>query len=93
MKFAKVMLLALALWMPVASFALTAAALPTIEQQAPCEDRDNAANIAEEHNELFLLPATSLPSAPETVDFIDLDGHSELVGHPVAPLIPPPNRL
>ncbi|MDX6770551.1 MAG: hypothetical protein SF051_13535 [Elusimicrobiota bacterium] len=92
MKLAKLLLVALALWMPVASFALTVAAPPSMELQAPCEERDTAANIAEEHNEAFLLPVTLLPTAAETVDFIDLDGHSGLVGHPVAPLLPPPNR-
>jgi hypothetical protein len=92
MKLAKMLLVALALWMPVASFAVTVAALPSMEQQAPGEDRDTAANIAEEHNEAFLLPASVLPTPTRTVDFIDMDGHAELVGHPVAPLLPPPNR-
>ncbi|UPT72756.1 MAG: hypothetical protein M0D55_12555 [Elusimicrobiota bacterium] len=91
MKLAKIALVALALWMPSASFA--AAVFQDKQSSCPAQEEqrspDEAAGEAES-DALFLASPVRLLVAPSAC-FVDHAGHEPLDGHLVEPLLPPPN--
>lgn len=89
MKLAKCLLVALALWMPAASFAVAAGYSASVEQGEPCEEASSH-DESSEQNELFLPAAVALLAPKDKLAF-DHVGHRPLDGHVDELLIPPPN--
>lgn len=95
MSHAKIPLLALVLWMPLAAFAAAADLAQSPDCAAQCEQAqlpDEAADASVEDNEPFPLPAAGVVLKPDAVRLPGHDGHQPLDGHLVAPLLPPPDR-
>lgn len=89
MNLAKCLLVALALWMPAASFTAAAAASVSVEHAAPCEEAPATEELSEQ-NELF-LPAYASPVPITNLRAFDHFSQRALDGHIVELLIPPPN--
>ncbi|MDP3542377.1 MAG: hypothetical protein Q8T11_07925 [Elusimicrobiota bacterium] len=88
MNFAKCLLVALALWMPAASFT-AAAANVAVEHAAPCAEAPAVEEVSEQ-NEMF-LPARVTPVAIPTLHTFDHFSQRALDGHVAELIIPPPN--
>lgn len=84
MTFVKILLVALALWMPAASFASAVGADLHVENEAPCSEHEA------EDNDLFLT-SSAAPFAPAFAHLVSHDSHSALDG-PVAELDGPPPK-
>lgn len=89
MNFMKCLLVALALWLPAASFAAAVGADARVEHTAPCAEPETSGCESEE-NEVFLAshPAGLAPAFKS--NFIH-NSQSSLDGPSVELLIPPPN--
>lgn len=92
MNLARCLLVALALWMPVASFAASAG-VTYADCTASCDDSapDEAMDSSAEDADMFFAQPLRAPVAPSSVGFHDSAGHRPLAGHLVEPLLPPPN--
>ncbi len=91
MKLAKCLLVALALWMPTASFA-AAIASPRAEQQAPCDEttpEESSESRAEE--DTMFLSSSVAPRSIVSAHTVETESHHPLDGHIAELLIPPPN--
>ena len=93
MNFAKCLLVALALWMPAASFAAAVESARRVEHAAPCEAPEGSESEAESEGEenAMLFTLSSAPVARAFEHIVGHDSHSPLDGHIVEMLIPPPN--
>lgn len=93
MNFAKCLLVALALWMPAASFAAALNAGPRTEASSPCEEERAPEGVSERAEDsdaflpIFVVPALTLDS--HTVLH---ESHRPLDGHIAELHSPPPNR-
>lgn len=87
MTFAKCLLVALALWLPAASFAVAVGADSRVEYTQPCAEPETSES---EENEVSLTSSAAAP-APAFEPEFDHDSHRSLDGHIVELLIPPPN--
>lgn len=92
MKLAQFLLVALALWMPAASFAAAAAPAGVIEREAPCEEPapEESSELRAELNEMF-LPSSVAPIASGTSHTVHHESHFPLDGHIAELHSPPPN--
>ena len=92
MKFAKCLLVALALWMPTASFAAALASAGRTEQAAPCDEQapEESSDSRSEANEMF-LPSFAIPFKTSTAHTVELLSHRPLDGHIAELHSPPPN--
>lgn len=89
MNFMKCLLVALALWLPVASFAAAVGADARVEHTASCAELEPSCSESAE-NEAFLKSSKAAP-APVFAPIFEHDSHRSLDGHIVELLIPPPN--
>jgi len=90
MKLAKALLVALALWIPAASFAAAVCGVARLESQAPCEEP--AAEETSEQSELELLLPSSDTTVPSlTAHTVRHESHRPLDGHIAELHSPPPN--
>lgn len=92
MKLAKIALVALALWIPAASFA--AAAVQRQEASCPAQEQapDEAAGESElDVKELALPCGVRAGAACAETHFLDYEPHRRVQGLYAEPLLPPPN--
>jgi len=92
MKFAKCLLVALALWMPAASFAAAAGVDARSERTAPCEEAppEESSESSGELNEMF-LPSSVAPAVTAAMHTVHHESHIPLDGHIAELNSPPPN--
>lgn len=91
MKLAKCLLVALALWMPTASFAV-AVSSARAEQQALCdESAPEESAESRDVEDLMFRAASIVPFVRSTAHTVEIDSHRPLAGHIAELLIPPPN--
>ena len=90
MKLAKCLLVALALWMPAASFAAAVGASRV--EQTPCEESTpgESCDCLSEEDALPLTPFVA-PLARSSAHTVEHDAQRPLDGHIAELLIPPPN--
>lgn len=89
--FAKLLLVILALWMPISTFA--AAAAPASHSEAPCEEApspNEAAETQTEETETAHGPSSGLRRAPVTRLDFDLDSRARGLGERGEPPHLPP---
>jgi len=92
MTFAKCLLVALAMWMPAASFAAAVGLDSRYERSAPCEESapEESSESRAELTEMF-LPSSVAPVASTTVHTVHHESHIPLDGHIAELHSPPPN--
>lgn len=90
MSFAKCLLVALALWMPSASFAAAVGVSVFHEQSAPCEEAPASDELSEQND--FFPPSIAAPAAPAFTRDHEHARQHPLDGHIGELHIPPPNR-
>ncbi len=92
MNFAKCLLVALAIWMPAASFAAAAGLDARFEHTAPCEQPapEENSEFRAELNEMF-LPSAVAPVSSGTSHTVRHESHIPLDGHIAELHSPPPN--
>lgn len=92
MKFAKCLLVALALWMPAASFAAAAGFGARLEHASPCAEpaHEESSDSRAELNEMF-LPASPASRSSLTAHVVQHESHRPLDGHIAELHSPPPN--
>jgi len=88
MTFAKCLLVALALWMPAASFAVGVASV-SIENLGGAPAPDEASSESEQ--DAVFLPSPLRVHAPEQMRAIEIAAADRLAVHFVEPSVPPPN--
>lgn len=89
MNLAKALLVALALWMPAASFAATVCPGSRVESQAPCAEP--AAEESSESDLELLLPSSEAPVSSMNAHTVLHESHRPLDGHIAELHSPPPN--
>lgn len=90
MKLAKCLLVALALWMPTASFA-AAVASARAEQQAPFDESAPEETETRAEEDLMLPASLIAPFSRPVIHTVESESHRPLDGHIAELLIPPPN--
>ena len=90
MKLAKCLLVALALWMPAASFAAAVGAISA--EQTLCDESapEESSDSRSEEDTMFLTSHVA-PLARVSMHTVESDGQRALEGHIPEMLIPPPN--